>query len=130
MEEIRSMISELIALSKVDGEISEMEVGFIKQIGNGMGLNDTEIVELFSNPTPFNPPDGQLDRIVQFQRMVLLMNVDSQVDVSEINHLQVMGLKMGLHPEAVKEILTRTSDYPNNAIPPDVLIQIHKKYFN
>ena len=130
MEEIRSMISELISLSKVDGEVTEKEVGFIKQIGNGMGLKDNEIVELFSNPAPFNPPDGQLDRIVQFQRMVLLMNVDGKVDISEINHLRVMGLKMGLHPDAVKEILVRMSDYPNNAIPPDVLLQIHGKYFN
>jgi uncharacterized tellurite resistance protein B-like protein len=130
MEEIRSMISELIALCTIDGEISEKEVGFIKQIGNSMGLKDNEIVALFSKPAPFNPPDGQLDRIVQFQRMVLLMNVDSKIEKSEINHLRLMGLKMGIHPDAVNEILTRMSDYPNNAIPPDALIQIHKKYFN
>ncbi|MEO9531256.1 MAG: TerB family tellurite resistance protein [Crocinitomicaceae bacterium] len=130
MEEKRSMISELIELAKVDGQVSEQEVGFIKQIGNMMGMQDADILALFKEPAPFDPPDPHFDRIVHFQQMVLLMNVDQEVDNSEISHLRYMGMKLGLNPNAVNEVLKRMYEYPNNMIPADELIKIYAKHMN
>ena len=129
-EEKHSMISELIALSKVDGHVSEQEIGFIQQIGNMMGLSDQDILALFEKPAEFNPPDAHFDRIVQFQQLVLLMNVDQDVDENELKHIQFMGLKLGLNPNAVKEVLQRMTEFPNNMIPPDELLKIYGKYMN
>ncbi len=129
-EEIKSMISELIELSKVDGHVSDQEIGFIQQIGNMMGLANEEILALFKTPAPFNPPDEHFDRIVQFQRMVLLMNVDQDVHPNELNHLKLMGMKLGLNPHAVNEVLEKMDDYPNNMIPPEDLLKIYSKHMN
>ena len=130
IEEKRSMISELIELSKEDGHVSEEEINFIKQIGKVIGFKDIEIIELFKHPTPFNPPNNHFDRIVHFQQLVLLMNVDQQIDSKEIDHLKKMGIKLGLNPNAINEVLNRMKDYPNNMIPPNDLIAIYSKYLN
>ena len=129
-EEINSIISELIKLSMVDGHVSPDEAALIKKMGNMLGLSDDQILKLFEHPAPFNPQTAAFDRIVQFHRMVLLMNVDSNVSPEELNHLKWMGIKMGLNPDAVNEILLRMSDYPDHIIPPDILISIYKKYMN
>jgi uncharacterized tellurite resistance protein B-like protein len=130
MQEKRSIISELIELSKVDGNVSEQEVALIKQMGSMIGLSDAEILDCFDNPAPFDPETSPLDRIVQFHRLVLLMNVDGEVKAAELNHLRLIGVKMGLNPNAVSEVLTRMYDFPNNMIPPDELIKIYSKYMN
>lgn len=129
-DEIKSMISELIELSKVDGHVSDQEIGFIQQVGNMLGLANEEILVLFKTPAPFNPPDQHFDRIVQFQRMVLLMNVDQNALDKEINYLKIMGMKLGLNPEAVDEVLEKMDDYPNNMIPPEDLLKIYSKHMN
>jgi uncharacterized tellurite resistance protein B-like protein len=130
MEEKRSMISELIELAKVDDHVSEQEIGFIQQIGNMLGMEDADILKLFKEPAPFHLPNEHFDRIVHFQQMVLLMNVDQEVDNSEISHLRYMGMKLGLNPKAVNEVLKRMYEFPNNMIPADELLKIYSKYLN
>ena len=130
MQEKRSIISELIELSKIDGEISDEEVQLIKTMGNMIGMSDEEILDCFKNPAPFDPETSTMDRIVQFHRLVLLMNIDGQVKAAELNHLRMIGMRMGLNPDAVNEVLTRMYDYPNNLIPPNDLIAIYSKYMN
>ena len=130
MEEKKSIISELIQLSKVDGHVSENETGLIKQVGNMIGLQDFEMLDLFKHPVKFKPETSHLDRIVQFQRLVLLANVDEKLTSEEIEHLKKMGLRLGLNPKAVTEVLVRMKDYPNNVIPPNDLLDIYKKHMN
>lgn len=124
------MISELIELSKVDGKVTEMETGFIHQIGKQMGLEEADMLHLFELPFPFTPPPEHFERIVQFQRMVLLMNVDLEVNEKELAHLRFMGMRLGLNPNAVNEVLEKMHDYPNNMIPPNDLIAIYAKHMN
>jgi len=130
MDEKKSMISELIELSKVDGKVTEMETGFIHQIGKQMGLEEADMLHLFEFPFPYTPPTEHFERIVQFQRMVLLMNVDMEVHDKELAHLRFMGMRLGLNPNAVNEVLEKMHDYPNNMIPPNDLIAIYAKHMN
>ncbi|MBD3637034.1 MAG: TerB family tellurite resistance protein [Crocinitomicaceae bacterium] len=130
MDEKRSLISELIALSKIDGYVSENESGLIKQMGNLIGLSDKEILDLFEHPAPFKAPAEHIERITQFHRMVLMANVDHKVENSEIEFLKFAGIKLGLNEQAINEVLNRMSDFPDNVIPPDELISIYKKHMN
>lgn len=130
MEEKKSIISELIALSKVDGVVADDEVALIKQMGNMLGLSDPEILDLFQNPAPFKPPSAPMDRIVQFHRLVLLMNVDGEISPNEIQHLKLAGIKLGLDADAVEEVLIKMQEFENNLIPPDALLAIYTKHLN
>lgn len=124
------MICELISLSKADGRVDEIELGFIKAVANRMGINDNELAELINNPVPFDPPTKDGDRILQFHRLVLLMNVDRQITDPEMEHLRIAGIKLGLNPLSTDEVLRRMFEYPNNVIPPEELIKIFLKHHN
>ncbi|UKN02934.1 TerB family tellurite resistance protein [Paracrocinitomix mangrovi] len=130
MDEKKSLISQLIELSKVDGYVDEMESGLIKTMGNMIGLSDDEILALFEKPAPFNPPTSHIERIIQFHRLVLLMNVDGEISPNELQMIKLSGIKLGLDEDAIKEVLNRMHDYPNNVIPPDELIRIFTKNMN
>ncbi|MFT4600556.1 MAG: hypothetical protein ACI857_000731 [Arenicella sp.] len=68
--------SQEIALSEVDGYVSDQEIGLIQKIGNLMGIKNPDILEMFRKPVAFIPPVDYMERIVQFQRMMLLINID------------------------------------------------------
>jgi hypothetical protein len=58
------------------------------------------------------------------------MNVDQVQDDIEITRLHNMGLSMGLPPTAIDQVLEVMHLYPNNVVPPEVLINIFKAYYN
>jgi len=130
MQEKLSILSELIQLSKVDNEMQEDEMGFIKVIAEGLGVSNAELEKLFENPTPFDPGTTDGERILQFHRLVLLMNVDRKISDAEMNNVRQAGIKLGLNPIATNEVLQRMYDYPNNVIPPNELIAIFVKHHN
>lgn len=130
MNEKLSLVSELINLAKADNRLDDNETGFIKIIGNMIGLQDEEILPLFETPVEFDPQSSELDRILQFHRLVLLMNVDRDVTQEELNYVKDLGIKMGLNTRATNEVLERMYDYENHVIPPDELIAIFRKHMS
>ena len=83
-EEKLSLLSQLIELSKADGYVSPEEIHFIHTIAQMIGVSEERALELFRNPTPFKAPKSEFDRILQFHRMILLMNVDYEVHEDEL----------------------------------------------
>ncbi|MDX1315479.1 MAG: TerB family tellurite resistance protein, partial [Eudoraea sp.] len=73
---------------------------------------------------------SQGQRIVQFHRLVLLMNVDQEQDQREVEKLYNLGLHMGIPPGAIQQVLMIMHQYPNKIVPPDVLIKIFKAHNN
>lgn len=130
MQEKLSLISQLIELSKVDGRVTDDEVALIKQMGNMLGLEDQQMLELFKKPVAFDPPTSPMDRITQFHRLVLLMNVDGEVSPNEIQHLKLMGIKYGLQADAVEDVLREMVKHPNGVVPPEKLIAIYTRHMN
>ena len=130
MQEKLSILSELIHLSKADNEMREDEMGFIKVIAEGLGVSDAELEQLYENPVAFDPGTTDGERILQFHRLVLLMNVDRNISDAEMNNVRQAGIKLGLNPMATNEVLKRMYDYPNNVIPPNELIAIFVKHHN
>jgi len=130
MNEKLGLLSQLIALSAVDGYVSDQQIGLIQKIGNLMGIKNPDILELFRVPAEFIPPEDHMERIIQFQRMMLIINVDQDVMPEEVEFVRLASIKMGLNPDAVKEALMRMHQFPNSAIPPEDLLRIFSKYMN
>ncbi|KKL63363.1 hypothetical protein LCGC14_2175830, partial [marine sediment metagenome] len=70
------------------------------------------------------------ERILQFHRLVLLMNVDQVQTEREIAQLKKFGLDMGLRPTAIDQVLSVMHKYPDKVVPPQVLINIFKSHYN
>ena len=124
------LLSQLIIFANVDHKLDTMEYKFLIIVAKQMNISELEVNQLFENPLPYKPMKEETDRIVQFHRLVLLMNVDQKVTNEELIKIREFGVKMGLHPLAIHQVLKTMEKYENGIIPPDVLLDIFKTYYN
>lgn len=130
MEEKLSLLADLIKLAKSDKEFREDEKQFIFAIAQQLEISPEDYIRLFKENIEFKAPKLEFDRIVHFQRLILVMNVDGSVDDLELDFVKDLGLKMGLNPLAILSVLNEMHKHPNNMIPPNILISIFKTYHN
>ena len=120
----------MIAFAKVDNVVNEPEYNFLLSVAAQLGVDRLAFDTLFEEEAEHIIPKSQAERIVQFHRLVLLMNVDKARHMIEVSRLHNIGLGMGLPPSAIEQVLAIMHEYPNNVIPPDVLINIFKAHYN
>lgn len=125
-----SIMSELVKMARADLEVREEEHEFLYAIAKQLGLTDEEFESVFNKYIDFTPPKGEFDRILQFHRLVLMMNVDMDNDDREEYLVHDLGIRLGLPEGAIKAILNEMENYPNKIVPPDRLITIFKTFNN
>ncbi len=125
-----SAIVELIKLAKSDNKLRQEEFDFIHRLAQMMGVSTDEFKDLFERYIAFTPPPLEFDRILQFQRLLLLMHVDGETAHTEIDHLREIGIRMGLNPMAIENILDEMQLHSNGMIPPQTLLKIFQVYHN
>tara|TARA_R110001592_G_scaffold344988_1_gene636620 strand:+ start:5421 stop:5825 length:405 start_codon:yes stop_codon:yes gene_type:complete len=129
-QEKLSLLQDLIALSKADNNVSFMETQFINSVALSLGVSATELQQLINNPIDYNPQDKEIDRIIQFYRLLLLMGVDTDHHEAEIDFCKNTGLKMGLNPIAINEVVKRILASEKGMLPPQEIISIFQAYHN
>lgn len=125
-----SILSEMISFAKVDNTVKQTEYDFLFNVAKQLGIRKSVFDSLFKTEAEHVIPKTQAERIVQFHRLVLLMNVDNKQDLIEIKRLHDMGLSMGLPPSAIEQVLSIMHKYPDKIVPPEVLINIFKVHYN
>ncbi|MBM1106417.1 TerB family tellurite resistance protein [Aurantibacter crassamenti] len=129
-EEKLSILSEMIAFAQIDKTIKEPEFSFLLSVAAQLGIERETFDSLLKKSSKHVIPKSQADRILQFHRLVLLMNVDEEQDEVEVSRLHNIGLGMGLPPSAIQQVLSIMHQYPNKIVPPKVLINIFKAHYN
>lgn len=131
-EEKLSLLSDLIYLVRSDHDVNEREFRFIQAVARNMEVGDEDLLPLFSGSKRprYVAPETEPERILQFQRLLLLMNIDQRKHKKERVALKDCTLKMGLNPIAVDQVLSAMDSYPDGVVPPNVMINIFKVYYN
>jgi uncharacterized tellurite resistance protein B-like protein len=129
-EEKLSILSEMISLARADKAVKDSEFEFLWSVADQLGVDREDFESLFDSPVPNIIPKTLLSRIIQFHRLVLLINVDRQQTFKEIDKLHNIGLRLGLPPSAIDQVLVLMHQYPDNIIPPETLIGIFKAHYN
>ncbi|MCH2230127.1 MAG: prolyl oligopeptidase family serine peptidase [Crocinitomicaceae bacterium] len=129
-DEKLSLLADLVKLAKSDNEVREIEFQFLFSIAAQLGITKDDFMYVFEKNIEFTPPKLEADRIVQFQRLILLMNVDLEAGTEEIDYIKNIGMRMGLNPMATNEVLNRMNDHENKIVPPDELLVIFKTFNN
>ncbi|MFD2561628.1 TerB family tellurite resistance protein [Aquimarina rubra] len=129
-EEKLSLLSEMIEFAKADKKIKDEEYNFILAVAAQLGVTEEEIGHIVRNEAKKRHLQPESQRILQFHRLVLLMNVDQETNPSELHKIREMGLHMGLRPEAIDTVLKEMHNYPNKVIPPQELITIFTRFYN
>ena len=125
-----SILSEMIAFARVNNTIKDEEYIFLQSVAQELGVDEDIFDTLFNEEAEHIVLKSQAERILQFHRLVLLMNVDKRQDLIEINRIHNIGLGMGLPPSAIEQVLSVMHKYPNKIVPPNVLIDIFKAHYN
>ena len=127
-----SLLSEMIAFAKYDKDIKHIEYNFLLGVAKQLDISREDFDYLIEHPINYIHLKSHSERIVQFHRLVLLMNIENQGD----NHskgvikLYNFGLRMGLSHESITKVLYLMESFPNKIVPPDVLIDIFKTQYN
>ncbi len=129
-QEKLSILSEMIAFARVDYSMRKSEYRFLLTVAKNLGVDKAAVKALLKKKSPKVVLKSQADRIVQFHRLLLLMNIDQEQHSLEIERLYNVGLKMGLPPAAIAQVLEIMHSYPNKLVPADVLINIFKAHYN
>ncbi|RLD77952.1 MAG: TerB family tellurite resistance protein [Bacteroidetes bacterium] len=130
MDEKLSLLTELIKLSRCDHEVREKEYTFLLSIAQSLHVSKEDFDHLFDEYIEFTPPESEFDRILQFHRLVLLMNIDKKTSEKELNFIKDISIHLGLNPMATNKVLDTMHLYPNKVIPAEKLIEIFKEQYN
>lgn len=129
-EEKLSILSEMIAFARVDNSVKTEEYNFLLNVANQLGIDKQTFDSLFDKTALPVFLKSEAERILQFHRLVLLMNIDRSDTSLEVALLHNIGLGMGLPPSAIEQVLTIMHKYPDKIIPPEILINIFKIHYN
>lgn len=128
-----SLLSEMIAFAKYDkADIKHIEYNFLLGVSKQLEISREDFDYLIEHPINYIHLKSHSERIVQFHRLVLLMNIENQGDNNSkgVIKLYNFGLRMGLSHESITKVLYLMESFPNKIVPPDVLIDIFKTQYN
>lgn len=110
------LLSDLIFIVNVDGKIDVLEYDFIYRIGVCMGMDVEEIDELFINFELFFLFFLEMECIIYFYKLFLVMNVDKVMYEIEVVVLWNFGFKMGICFGVIDIIFVRMEEYEDKII--------------
>ncbi|MEW4924981.1 TerB family tellurite resistance protein [Algibacter sp. 2305UL17-15] len=129
-----SLLSEMIAFAQYEKNIKDIEYNFLLGVAKQLDISREDFDYLINHPVHYTHLKSHSERIVQFHRLVLLMNIEQEHGKSKnssgVIKLYNFGLRMGLSHESISKVLYLMESFPNKIVPPDVLIDIFKTQYN
>ena len=125
-----SLLSEMIAFARIDNNLRSIEHKFLLGVAKQLEITREDYDYLLDNPVTHINLKSHSERIVQFHRLILLMNLDKDIADKDLIRLHNFGLRMGLGHEAINRVLDLMESFPNKIVPPDFLIDIFKTQYN
>ncbi len=125
-----SLLSEMIAFAQTNADIRTIEYRFLLGVAKQLEISQSDFDYLIKYPVNYVHLKSHSERIVQFHRLVLLMNLDNEITTKELVKLHNFGLRMGLGHESINKVLDLMESFPNKIVPPDFLIDIFKIQYN
>ncbi|MCW4467899.1 excinuclease ABC subunit B [Flavobacterium sp. MFBS3-15] len=129
-EEKLSLLSEMIAFAKIDGQIHEREFAFLSIVASQLKIDKPVFESLFENPADKVVLKTEHQRILQFYRLALLMHADGVLHDNEQVAIREMGINMGLSPFAMKSVLNEMQRSPTGLIDPEMLLALFRAQQN
>lgn len=113
-----------------DGIYNRAEVIYITQVADSLGVDLTELENLSASDFDLDLPDKEYKLYSLFHRLTLIMLVDNNVNDTERHFCFDMGVRMGLHPQSINEVIDYVIKQGVFSASPKHIIEIFKKYSN
>lgn len=110
-KKIKSHLTNLAALAKVDGHMDSSEFDFIISIGTRHGMKSEDVRNLLSNAKKQQPtlPSNDSERFDQIYDLVEMMLADGIVDENEMDFCIQMATRLGFKKSVVGVLVRKIS---------------------
>lgn len=125
-----SHLKALYHLACADNELSTLEMTYINKVAEHLGVNPDEIKHFSGSEPELELPDKEYKLFSVFHRLAIIIMIDNSVSEAEKKYCFNLGVKMGLHPNAVSEIIDHViAKGAINALPSEIMA-IFRKYMS
>lgn len=125
-----SHLKSLLHLASLDGDISKIETVYIMNVAERLGVHPDELLDFNGTEPDLELPDREYKLYAVFHRLAIIIMIDDSASEKERHYCFNLGVKMGLHPNAVGEVIQHVVEKGSmNAMPSEV-IAIFKKYMS
>ncbi len=125
-----ALLSDLIVLAKADNIVTESEYDLIFKLATAMDISKEVVDSLFESPVPSVVQESELQRITHFYKLMLVMNVDQEAHDKELVVIRNFGVKMGIRPGVIDQMLFKMEQYEDKIIPSEEIMKIFQTYYN
>ncbi|WP_018479047.1 tellurite resistance TerB family protein [Pontibacter roseus] len=132
VKKLKSHITNLGALAKIDGHVDPSEMDFIIGIGKKHGMKASEVRNLLSQVNDAKPqlPSNDSERFDQIYDLVEMMLADGIVDENEMEFCIHMASKLGFKKAIVGVLVRKISMGVKDGLPREAIKQDAQDYLN
>ena len=124
-----SHINALVRLAKSDDVFSEIEVLFVNRIADRLGVRLEDLSAYDQKDLKLHLPHTEDEVIPLFHRLVILIAIDRIITPEERDLCFHLGVKMGLNPQAVSDVIDLIQEKGND-VDPSLIIEIFNRHNN
>jgi len=126
-EEKKKLLLEMIAFATVDGQLSKKGYDFLFLIANELNFEKGGFIDLLSHDLPSLPTNMKLNRIKQFYQLLVFFQNDGVLYKQDPDLIVHIAISMGLDTDAIKVLIKKVKNAPNNTISEDALWKIFQE---
>lgn len=127
----KTQLGMLVQLATIDNELASSESRWLQKIGQGIGLKEDEIDEVFRKPSQSQTSFTHLsieERFEYLYNLIQLMKIDGKIFLSEIDFCRKSAEKLGFQPGVVKVLSSGIFADPAITANRDDLLKKAQKY--
>lgn len=123
-----SHLKALYHLAGADAAVNKVEMIYIRNVAKRLGVKVSELEKFDGTEPDLVLPDREYKLFSLFHRLAIIVMVDNPMNERERHYCANLGIKMGLHPNAINEILDVIAVRGAMNMMPSEIVAIFKKY--
>lgn len=125
-----SHLRALYHLACADKVLTDVEGIYIKNVAERLGVPLEELSKLDPYEPTLELPDREYKIYILFHRLALILMIDNAMSERERHYCFNLGIKMGLHPNAVGEIIDYVASQGTMETKSSEVMAIFKRYLS
>ena len=125
-----SHLRALYHLACADTVLTDVEGEYIKNVAERLGIPLEELSKLDPYEPTLELPNREYKNYILFHRLALIVMIDNSLSERERQYCFNLGIKMGLHPNAVGEIIDYIASQGTIESKSSEVMAIFKRYLS
>lgn len=125
-----SHLRALYHLAHADNELTKVEATYIRIVAEHLGVAIHELETFDGSEPELDLPGREFKLYPLFHRLAIIIMIDNEIHKDERHYCFNLGVKMGLHPNAIGEIIDYIGKHGAMNTMPEEIMKIFKKYLN